>query len=175
MHWILPCIFLRRKSFFEFLQDIRWFITYLVSNNKRLRYSIENGKNSRLLSKIKIITCNSLLTSRAVHESYGFQVPLSIPTSFADPWHFCKDPDQQPWLTDKVPDPDKFVSDLLDGNKKINFLQVILLISFWRNKNTRILGILLSSSKNSKKNLHSSCFVTSSGLFIFEKWCKCSF
>ncbi len=29
--------------------------------------------------------------------------------------------------------------------------------------------ILLSSSKNSKKNLDSYCFVTSFGLFIFEK------
>ncbi len=34
--------------------------------------------------------------------------------------------------------------------------------------------ILLSSSKTSKKNLDSSCFVTSFGLFIFEKWCKCT-
>jgi hypothetical protein len=30
-------------------------------------------------------------------------------------------------------------------------------------------GILLSSSKNSKKNLDSYCFVTSLWLFIFEK------
>jgi hypothetical protein len=29
--------------------------------------------------------------------------------------------------------------------------------------------ILLSSSKNSKKNLDSYCFVTSFGLFVFEK------
>jgi hypothetical protein len=34
--------------------------------------------------------------------------------------------------------------------------------------------ILLSSSKNSKKNLYSFCFVTSLWLFILEKWCKCS-
>jgi hypothetical protein len=31
--------------------------------------------------------------------------------------------------------------------------------------------ILLSSSKNSKKNLDSYCFVTSFGRFIFEKLC----
>jgi hypothetical protein len=31
------------------------------------------------------------------------------------------------------------------------------------------LRILLSASKNSKKNLDSYCFVTSFGLFIFEK------
>ncbi len=30
--------------------------------------------------------------------------------------------------------------------------------------------IFLSSSKNSKKNLDSYCFVISLGLFIFEKW-----
>jgi hypothetical protein len=30
-------------------------------------------------------------------------------------------------------------------------------------------GILLSSSKNSQKNLDSFCFLTSFGLFIFEK------
>ncbi len=35
--------------------------------------------------------------------------------------------------------------------------------------------ILLPTSKNSKKNLDSYCFVTSFGLFIFEKWCKCTF
>jgi hypothetical protein len=35
--------------------------------------------------------------------------------------------------------------------------------------------ILLSSSKNIKKNLDSYCFVTSFGLFVFEKWCKCTF
>ncbi len=35
--------------------------------------------------------------------------------------------------------------------------------------------ILLFSSKNSKKNLDSFCFVTSLWLFIFEKECKCSF
>ncbi len=35
--------------------------------------------------------------------------------------------------------------------------------------------ILLSSSKNSKKNLDFFCFVTFFGLFVFEKWCKCSF
>ncbi len=35
--------------------------------------------------------------------------------------------------------------------------------------------ILLSASKNSKKNLDSYCFVTSFGLFIFEIWCKCTF
>jgi hypothetical protein len=35
--------------------------------------------------------------------------------------------------------------------------------------------ILLSSSKNSKKNLDSYCFVTSFGLFIFEKLRKCTF
>ncbi len=34
---------------------------------------------------------------------------------------------------------------------------------------------LLSSSKNSKKNLDSYCFVTSFWLFIFEKRCKCTF
>jgi hypothetical protein len=33
----------------------------------------------------------------------------------------------------------------------------------------------LSSSEKSKKNLASYCFMTSFGLFIFEKWCKCSF
>ncbi len=32
--------------------------------------------------------------------------------------------------------------------------------------------ILLSLSKNSKKNLYFYCFVTSFWLFIFEKWCK---
>ncbi len=35
--------------------------------------------------------------------------------------------------------------------------------------------ILLSSSKNSKKNLDSYCFVTSFWLFIFAIWCKCTF
>jgi hypothetical protein len=35
--------------------------------------------------------------------------------------------------------------------------------------------ILLSSSKNSKENLDSYCFVTSFGLFSFEKLCKCTF
>jgi hypothetical protein len=35
--------------------------------------------------------------------------------------------------------------------------------------------ILLSSSKNRKKNLDSFCFVTSFGLFIFVKLCKCTF
>ncbi len=35
--------------------------------------------------------------------------------------------------------------------------------------------ILLSSRKISKKNLDSYCFVTSFGLFVFEKWCKCTF
>ncbi len=34
--------------------------------------------------------------------------------------------------------------------------------------------ILLSSNKNSRKNLDSYCFVTSLWLFILEKWCKCS-
>ncbi len=34
--------------------------------------------------------------------------------------------------------------------------------------------ILLLSSKNRKKNLDSYCFVISFGLFIFEKWCKCT-
>jgi hypothetical protein len=33
-------------------------------------------------------------------------------------------------------------------------------------------GILLSSSKISKKNLDSYCFVTSLCLFVFEKGCK---
>ncbi len=33
--------------------------------------------------------------------------------------------------------------------------------------------ILLSFSKNNKKNLDFYCFVTSFWLFIFEKWCKC--
>jgi hypothetical protein len=32
--------------------------------------------------------------------------------------------------------------------------------------------VLLSSSKTSKKNIYSYCFVTSFGLFIFEKLCK---
>jgi hypothetical protein len=35
--------------------------------------------------------------------------------------------------------------------------------------------ILLSASKNSKKNLDFYCFVTSFGLFIFEKLYKCTF
>jgi hypothetical protein len=35
--------------------------------------------------------------------------------------------------------------------------------------------ILLSTSKNGKKNLDSYCFVTSFGLVIFEKLCKCTF
>jgi hypothetical protein len=35
--------------------------------------------------------------------------------------------------------------------------------------------VLLSSSKNSKKNLDSYCFVTSFLLFFFEKLCKCTF
>ncbi len=35
--------------------------------------------------------------------------------------------------------------------------------------------ILLSSSKNSKKNIDSYCVVTSLWLFIFEKRCKCTF
>ncbi len=35
--------------------------------------------------------------------------------------------------------------------------------------------ILLSTSKNSKKNLDSYCFVTSFGPFILEKLCKCTF
>ncbi len=35
--------------------------------------------------------------------------------------------------------------------------------------------ILLSSSKNCKENLDSYCFVTCFGLFIFERWCKCTF
>jgi hypothetical protein len=35
--------------------------------------------------------------------------------------------------------------------------------------------ILLSSSKNSKKNLDSYCFVTSFGLYIFKKRWKCIF
>ncbi len=35
--------------------------------------------------------------------------------------------------------------------------------------------ILLSSSKNCKKNLDCYCFVTSLWLFNFEEWCKCSF
>ncbi len=38
----------------------------------------------------------------------------------------------------------------------------------------RAFRILLSLSKNSKKNLDSYCFVTSFGLFLFEKWCKCT-
>ncbi len=37
------------------------------------------------------------------------------------------------------------------------------------------LRILLSSSKNSKKNLDSYCFVTSFCLLSLKKWCKCSF
>ncbi len=44
---------------------------------------------------------------------------------------------------------------------------------FWASR-VRI-RILLSSSKNSKKNLDSYCFVTSFGLFIFKKLCYCSF
>ncbi len=35
--------------------------------------------------------------------------------------------------------------------------------------------IFLSSSKKSKKNLYSYCFLTSFGLFIFEKLCKSNF
>ncbi len=35
--------------------------------------------------------------------------------------------------------------------------------------------ILLSLSKNSTKNLDFYCIVTSFWLFIFEKWCKCTF
>jgi hypothetical protein len=35
--------------------------------------------------------------------------------------------------------------------------------------------IFLSASKNSKKNLDSYCFVTSFGLIVFEKRCKCTF
>ncbi len=30
-------------------------------------------------------------------------------------------------------------------------------------------------TQNSRKDLYSYCFVTSLGLFIFKKWCKCSF
>ncbi len=44
---------------------------------------------------------------------------------------------------------------------------------FW---DSRIrIRILLSSSKNSRKNLDSYCFVTSFGLFVFEKWSNCAF
>jgi hypothetical protein len=35
--------------------------------------------------------------------------------------------------------------------------------------------ILPSTSKKIKKNLNFFCFVTSLWLFIFEKWCKCTF
>jgi hypothetical protein len=42
---------------------------------------------------------------------------------------------------------------------------------FWASR----IRILLSSSKNSKQHLDSYCFVTSFGLFIFEKLCKCKF
>ncbi len=35
--------------------------------------------------------------------------------------------------------------------------------------------ILLSSSKNTKKNLDFFCFVTSLWLFIIEEWCNCTF
>ncbi len=35
--------------------------------------------------------------------------------------------------------------------------------------------LTLSASKISKKNLDSYCFVTSFGLFIIEKECKCTF
>ncbi len=42
-------------------------------------------------------------------------------------------------------------------------------VCFWASR------ILLSSSKNSKKNLNSYCFGTSLRLFIFEKQCKCCF
>ncbi len=34
---------------------------------------------------------------------------------------------------------------------------------------------ILLSSKTSKRNLDSYCFMTSFGPFIFEKWCKCTF
>ncbi len=44
-------------------------------------------------------------------------------------------------------------------------------VCFWASR----IRILLSSIKNCKKNLDFYCFVTSFGLFIFEKWCKCSF
>ncbi len=33
----------------------------------------------------------------------------------------------------------------------------------------------ISSSKNCKKNIDSYCFMTPFWLFIFEKWCKCTF
>jgi hypothetical protein len=35
-------------------------------------------------------------------------------------------------------------------------------------------GSFYKASKNSKNNLDSYCFVTSFGLFIFEKGCKCT-
>jgi hypothetical protein len=46
-------------------------------------------------------------------------------------------------------------------------------VCFWASC-TRI-RILLLSSKNSKKNPDSCCFVTSIWLFIIEKWCECIF
>ncbi len=56
---------------------------------------------------------------------------IRVQTSFADPWHFCSDPDpriRNLWLTDPTPDLDPaiFVSDLQDSNKK-----VFLFITFW--------------------------------------------
>ncbi len=49
-------------------------------------------------------------------------------------------------------------------------------VCFWASR-IRILWIQihLSSSKNGKKNLDSYCFVTSVWIFIFKKWCKCTF
>ncbi len=56
-------------------------------------------------------------------------------TSVADPWHLGTDADPYLWLTDPdptpTPDPAIFVSDLQEGNKKLNlfpyyFLKVLL-------------------------------------------------
>ncbi len=46
-------------------------------------------------------------------------------------------------------------------------------ICFWTSWIRIWIRILLSSSKNSKKNLDSYCFVTSFRLFIFEILCRC--
>jgi MFS-type transporter involved in bile tolerance (Atg22 family) len=78
------------------------------------------------------------------------------------------------------------VGTLRYGNKSKIYLRTVLLIrtveSVWlrasriRKSKVRIrIRILLSSSKNCKKNLESVGFVTSLWLFIFEKWCKCTF
>ncbi len=43
-------------------------------------------------------------------------------------------------------------------------------VCFWASR----IQIFLLSSKNSKKNHDSYCFVTSFWLFLFEKWCICT-